>query len=144
MQSSTRAHQLVVTGDDDAQASILKLGAACTSKDLLHVQHACVAKKSELGHMSHRHPQPQPQASWCPRVGVPDVEMEVSEKPQHRTEVLKLAALRIVQLRALDDDCVRGQVHAPRQGGRCAQHLVKPPAVVSGRRVWMDAEPIHV
>ena len=46
-----------------------------------------------------------------------------SFKLQRRTEVLELAALRVVQLCALDDDGVRGQVHAPRQGRSRAQHL---------------------
>ena len=39
------------------------------------------------------------------------------------TQVLELALLRIVQLRALDDHCVRGEVDAPRQRGSRAQHL---------------------
>ena len=33
------------------------------------------------------------------------------------------AALGVVDLGALDDDGVRGQVHAPRQRGRAAQDL---------------------
>ena len=71
----------------------------------------------------------RPRCSWggsvCQTVGsqrqarVPGT----GKGPRSRTQLREGALLRVVQLRALDDDRVRGQVHAPGQRGGCAQHL---------------------
>ena len=45
------------------------------------------------------------------------------EPAQKLTQVLELPLLRVVQLRALDDDSVRREIHAPGQRGSRAQHL---------------------
>lgn len=39
------------------------------------------------------------------------------------TQILKVALLRIIDLCALDDDCVRRQVDTPGQRGSCAEDL---------------------
>ena len=39
------------------------------------------------------------------------------------TQIFELALLCVVQLCALDDDCMRRQIDAPGQRGGCTQHL---------------------
>ena len=50
-------------------------------------------------------------------------EVSVSSLVVQRTKLGEGSLLGIIQLSALDDDSVRGQVDPPGQGGRAAQHL---------------------